>query len=84
MKAAQNAPASAPADDDAQPQPDAPPPPTPNIFAAAAEEARLITWPALPSVLSSTAAVMGIVIGSTLLLLSVNYLLATASEALFG
>jgi preprotein translocase subunit SecE len=55
-----------------------------NPFTAAAEESRLIAWPAVSNVLGSTAAVLGIVVASTLLILAVNSLLATASERLFG
>ena len=48
------------------------------------EESRLIAWPAVSNVLGSTAVVLGIVVASTLLILAVNSLLATASEKLFG
>jgi preprotein translocase subunit SecE len=74
------APADAPDGGDAA----APPAEKPNIFVAALEESRLISWPAVPSVAKSTAAVMAIVIASTVTLLLTNSLLATASAALFG
>ena len=57
---------------------------TSNPVEGALEEARLISWPAVSSVLGSTAVVLGIVVASTLLILAVNSLLATTSEALFG
>jgi preprotein translocase subunit SecE len=62
----------------------APPAEKPNIFVGALEESRLISWPAVGSVAKSTAAVMAIVIASTVTLLLTNSLLATASAALFG
>jgi preprotein translocase subunit SecE len=63
--------------------PEAPQAPS-NPFAAAAEEARLITVPALPAVLSTTLAVLAIVVASTVAILAVNGLLAVTSEKLFG
>ena len=65
-------------------QDDAPPAPKGSLLSGALEEAGLITWPSVKGVISTTAAVFGIVVVSTLLLLSVNALLATLSEKLFG
>ena len=63
---------------------EAPPAPKGSLLSGALEEAGLITWPSVKGVISTTAAVFGIVVVSTLLLLSVNALLATLSEKLFG
>ena len=63
---------------------EAPPAPKGSLLSGAIEEAGLITWPTVKGVVSTTAAVFGIVVVSTLLLLSINALLATLSEKLFG
>ena len=63
---------------------EAPAAPKGSLLSGAIEGAGLITWPTVKGVVSTTAAVFGIVVVSTLLLLSVNALLATLSEKLFG
>jgi len=80
LKAQQTAPQPAEA---APAEPAAPAPAAANIFAGAAEEAGLITWPSLGSVVRSTAAVLAIVVAVTVALLSLNALLAASSSKLF-
>jgi len=89
LKSGQSRDAAARASPAAQPAPEAPDegapaPPAGNLLNGAIEEAGLITWPTLKGVVSTTAAVFAIVVVSTLVLLSVNALLATLSDKLFG
>ena len=75
MKAGQASPEPSPAAQPAQPS---------NIFAAAAEEARLIAWPSPGGVARTTGVVLATMVVVTLVLLSVNALLASLSDKLFG
>lgn len=84
LKEAQQLSTAAATGDAAGKQASSPASPPSNPFAAAAQESRLVTWPGVPSVVGSTGVVLGIVVASTLLILAVNSLLATASEKLFG
>ena len=47
------------------------------------EETRLIEWPSLQRVLSTTGVVLSIIFGSSLVLLTVNALLAELSDVVF-
>ena len=55
-----------------------------NIFAGALEEVGQVEWPTVGGALSTTAVVIGIVVGSTFVLLSVNSVLSALSQKLFG
>lgn len=55
-----------------------------NIFAGAFEEVGQIEWPTIGSAFTTTGIVIGIVAGSTFVLLSVNSVLAALSQQVFG
>ena len=55
-----------------------------NIFVGAFEEVGQVEWPTVGGALSTTAVVIGIVVGSTFVLLSVNSVLSALSQKLFG
>jgi len=55
-----------------------------NIFTGALEEVGQVEWPTVGGALSTTAVVIGIVVGSTFVLLSVNSVLSALSQKLFG
>ena len=55
-----------------------------NIFVGALEEVGQVEWPTVGGALSTTAVVIGIVVGSTFVLLSVNSVLSALSQKLFG
>ena len=54
-----------------------------NIFTGALEVGQ-VEWPTVGGALSTTAVVIGIVVGSTFVLLSVNSVLSALSQKLFG
>ena len=55
-----------------------------DIFTGALEEVGQVEWPTVGGALSTTAVVIGIVVGSTFVLLSVNSVLSALSQKLFG
>jgi preprotein translocase SecE subunit len=56
---------------------------TEEFWRGVAEETRLIEWPSLQRVLSTTGVVVSIIFGSSLVLLTVNALLAELSDVVF-
>ena len=54
------------------------------MFTGALEEVGQVEWPTVGGALSTTAVVIGIVVGSTFVLLSVNSVLSALSQKLFG
>ncbi|KAL5699752.1 hypothetical protein ACHQM5_030611 [Ranunculus cassubicifolius] len=74
--------------------PSIPPPPTPlptelnekvgdNLWSGVAEEIKEIEWPAFGKVLGITGVVLGVIAGSSLVLLTVNAILAELSDRVF-
>ncbi|MCO5569279.1 hypothetical protein L7F22_022991 [Adiantum nelumboides] len=57
---------------------------TEDFWRGVLEEIQLIEWPSLQKVLGTTGVVTGIIIGSLLVLLTVNALLAQLSDAVFN
>lgn len=55
-----------------------------NMFTGAFEEVGQIEWPTIGSAFTTTGIVIGIVAGSTFVLLSVNSVLAALSQQVFG
>ncbi|KAH7414697.1 hypothetical protein KP509_14G006400 [Ceratopteris richardii] len=56
---------------------------TQGFWGGVLEEIQLIEWPSLQKVLGTTGVVTSIIIGSSLVLLTVNALLAKLSDAVF-
>ncbi|KAL2629539.1 hypothetical protein R1flu_014225 [Riccia fluitans] len=57
---------------------------TSDFWQGVAEETKLIEWPALPKVLGTTGVVVAMILGSSVVLLTVNALLAEGSDFVFN
>ena len=55
-----------------------------NLLSGVAEEIREIEWPAFGKVLGTTGVVIGVILGSTVVLLTVNAILAEISDTVFA
>lgn len=56
----------------------------PDFWSGVAEEIREIEWPAFGKVLSTTGVVIGVIAGSSVVLLTVNAVLAELSDRVFA
>ncbi|KAL3687510.1 hypothetical protein R1sor_013819 [Riccia sorocarpa] len=57
---------------------------TSNFWQGVTEETKLIEWPTLPKVLGTTGVVVAMIVGSSVVLLTVNAILAEGSDFLFN
>ncbi|XP_028773547.1 preprotein translocase subunit SECE1 [Neltuma alba] len=55
-----------------------------NLWSGVAEEIREIEWPAFGKVLGTTGVVLGVILGSSVVLLTVNAILAELSDRVFA
>ncbi|KAL6970425.1 hypothetical protein U1Q18_030125 [Sarracenia purpurea var. burkii] len=55
-----------------------------DFWSGVAEEIKEIEWPALPKVLATTGVVLGVIAGSSVVLLTVNAVLAELSDRIFA